>query len=110
VDIIAMDFKLPTSAQMGNLWGLHRKFLKIASRKEVFLKAVVCDSTEDEDLKQAVDLIREINRSAILVLQPNSFEKNHNLAKRLGNFKDICRKDGITTCVIPQMHKAIGIK
>jgi len=111
VDIVAMDLKLPTST--GNnteLWQEHRKFLKTASKKQVFLKSVVCWSTSEEDFCASISLIREINRSAVLVLQPNSFEKYDNLKEKLARFKDISLDNNITTCVIPQMHKVMGVR
>jgi organic radical activating enzyme len=109
LDIVSMDLKLPSSASMGNLWGLHRRFLKIASRKDVFLKAIICAATREEDLKEATRLIKEINRSAVLVLQPNSFEDYYLLKERLENLRDACIKENVLTCVIPQMHKVVGV-
>jgi len=32
------------------------------------------------------------------------------MAEKLERFKDICRKERVTACVIPQMHKIIGVK
>jgi len=110
LDIVAMDIKLPSSTGMGNLWKLQRRFLEVASRKEVFLKAVICQSTEERDLKDALNLIKEVNSAAVLVLQPNSYEHDERLREKLENYKEICRNEKITTCIIPQMHKIIGIK
>lgn len=110
VDIIAMDIKLSSSTQMGTLLGLHRKFLEVASQKEVFLKAVICQNTSLEELMEAVKIIKEVNRSAILILQPNSLEDCEALSGKLAGFKEACLKEGVTTCIIPQMHKIAGIK
>jgi len=110
LDILSIDLKLPTSTGMGDLWALHQKFLKIASQKEYFLKTVICKSTEEKDLRDALELIKEVNKSSILILQPNCFENNEALRAKLENFKGICRAEKITACIIPQMHKAAGIK
>jgi 7-carboxy-7-deazaguanine synthase len=110
VDFIAMDVKLPSSTGQRSFWQEHSKFLKVASRKEVFLKAVVCEDTKESDLRQAVDLIKEINQGLILVLQPNSFDDNPRLRKKLQNFKEICAHEGIQGCIIPQMHKILNLK
>ncbi|MCM8796028.1 MAG: 7-carboxy-7-deazaguanine synthase QueE [Candidatus Omnitrophica bacterium] len=110
VDIIAMDLKLPGSYGQGKLWPVHRKFLKVAQRKEVFLKAVICHSTEDVDLFEAIDLIKEVNSATVLVLQPDNQERGRLLDKKLNRFKELCLKNGIAACVIPQMHKVIGLK
>ena len=110
VDVVAMDVKLPSSTGMGNLWNLHRRFLEISSRKEVFIKAVICQDTQEKDLKEALNLINAVSRATVLVLQPNSYENNGQLTERLRNLRDICVKEKVTTCIIPQMHKITGIK
>ncbi|MCX5703562.1 MAG: 7-carboxy-7-deazaguanine synthase QueE, partial [Candidatus Omnitrophica bacterium] len=109
LDIVAMDLKLPSSTGLGHFWENHRRFLKIASDKEIFLKAVICQTTKEEDLRQGLELIKEINRAAVLILQPNSYENHDGLAAKLKNFKEICLKESVTTCIIPQMHKIVGI-
>lgn len=110
LDIVAMDLKLASSAGMGNLWNLHRKFLRIASQKEVFLKTVICQSTQDGDLKEALGLVREVNRAAVVILQPNSYEDYNGLKEKLESFKNICAQNQITACIIPQIHKLVGIR
>ena len=110
IDFIAMDLKFPSSTGMGNLWQMHRKFLKIAARKEVFLKAIICQATEQEDLKEALALIKEISPASVLVLQPNSYDDQSVLYKKLLNFKEIANQQGVTTCVIPQIHKIAGLR
>lgn len=110
VDIIAMDLKLPSSSGFDRiLWDEHKNFLKIASQKEVFLKSVVCDSTSEVDLIDSLNLIKEADRSAVLVLQPNFVESN-TLLDKLNRFKEICLDHKVTACVIPQMHKVAGVK
>lgn len=110
LDIVAMDLKLPSSTGLNNFWDAHKRFLGIASQKKVFLKAVICQSTLEKDLGQALKLIKEVNKNAIFVLQPNSFEDYNSLKEKLENFRNTCLKDNVTACVIPQMHKIIGVK
>jgi len=110
VDIVAMDLKLPSSTGLKDFWYDHRRFLEVASRKEVFLKMVICHSTNEEDLREGLRLIKEINKFLILVLQPNTYEDSCALEEKLERFKDIARDNHITTCVIPQLHKKIGLK
>jgi len=110
INFVSMDFKFPSSAQMGSFWGFHRRFLKIASRKEVFIKAVICEDTKPEDLKEAINLIKDVNKSTILVLQPNSQEDDLKTREKCELFKVICQENNITSCIIPQMHKAVGVK
>ena len=110
IDIIAMDLKFPSSAGMGDLWRMHRKFLKIAAQKDVFLKAIICQTTCPEDLREALAMIKEISPASVLVLQPNSYEHQSVLQEKLLNFKEIANQQGVTTCIIPQMHKIMGLQ
>jgi len=109
-DIVAMDLKLPSSTGAGVFWPEHRKFLKIASRKEVFAKAVVCASTLESDLREAVAVIKEVNPGTILVLQPDSRVEYAALQEKVQRFKYICISENIAACIIPQIHKIVGIK
>ncbi|MDD2688992.1 MAG: 7-carboxy-7-deazaguanine synthase QueE [Candidatus Omnitrophica bacterium] len=110
VDIVAMDVKLPSSTGMGNLWWMHHKFLEIASSKEVFIKAVICESTTQDDLKEAINLIKKTNPKAILVLQPNSGENSLALRRKTEDFQKLCQTEGVSAAVMPQVHKALGLK
>lgn len=110
VDIVAMDFKLPSSTGGGKFWDQHRKFLKISSIQDCFVKAIICLSTTEEDLAEAIKLIKEVDRSTVLVLQPNSFESPAELLKKTKEYQFICSGQGVISCVIPQMHKVIGVR
>lgn len=110
IDIVAMDLKLPSSTGMGEFWDKHRSFLKVARRKEVFLKTIICKSTEENDLKQALELIKEVSPGSILILQPNSNENHGALNEKLSKFKKICGQERVTACVIPQIHKIVGVR
>ena len=110
LEIVAMDLKLPSSTGLERYWEEHRRFLRIASRKEVFLKAVVCRDTDEKDLQEGLGLIKEIDRSAVLVLQPDSCADQGFLSQKLEHFRDICMREDIACCVIPQMHKILGVR
>jgi organic radical activating enzyme len=110
LDIVAMDLKLPSSTSLGEFWSAHEEFLAIASQKEVFLKTVICQSTKEEDLREALKLINKINPALILVLQPNSYEDAVQLRPKLENFRDISTENNIIACVIAQAHKIIGVR
>ncbi len=110
VDIVAMDLKLPTSTGMDNFWDSHSRFLEVAFEKEVFLKAIICRSTEEKDLLEGINLLKKFNRAVILVLQPDSSEDYGAMAEKLENFKNICINNNISACIIPQVHKITGLK
>ncbi|MBN2831429.1 MAG: 7-carboxy-7-deazaguanine synthase QueE [Candidatus Omnitrophica bacterium] len=110
VHIVAMDLKLPSSTGLNNFWEAHRVFLEIAAKKELFVKAVICECTEEGDLLEGIKLIREVARNTILILQPDSGINRGALDTKLELFKDMCRREKVTTCVIPQVHKIAGVK
>ncbi len=110
VDIVAMDLKLPSSTGLGDFWKEHRRFLDIAYRKDVFVKTVICQSTTEEDFRQALRLMKDHNKAVVLVIQPNSQEDQGVLKEKLNRFKGIAKEENTMACVIPQMHKITGIK
>jgi organic radical activating enzyme len=110
VDIVAMDMKLPSSTETAHLWNFHRRFLKVASRKEVFVKMIICKSTRPECLKEALRLIKDVDSSAVAILQPNSFELDKELWQKLEEFRGACNDEGVIACVVPQMHKVMGLR
>ncbi|MDD5680463.1 MAG: 7-carboxy-7-deazaguanine synthase QueE [Candidatus Omnitrophica bacterium] len=113
IDIIAMDFKLPSSAAMAPLWRSHREFLKIALKRNVFIKAVVTDKTQLADIIEARNLIAKFNKDMILILQPATPIGNRDKvvsANRLNNYRNISAERLVNVRVIPQMHKMMGIK
>jgi len=110
VDIVAMDFKLPSSTGLKDFWHHHRRFLEVASQKETFIKMVICRDTNEEDFKAGIELIKEINNFLILVLQPNSYDDSLYMHKKIDALKDIAKTSHITACLIPQLHKKIGVR
>ncbi|MFA6216986.1 MAG: 7-carboxy-7-deazaguanine synthase QueE [Candidatus Omnitrophota bacterium] len=108
-DIVAMDVKLPSSTGLKHFWEEHKKFLTIASRKEVFIKAVICHSTQEEDLLEVIQLIKEGDSSAILVLQANNLEDDDQMKEKLVKFREFCVNQHVTACIVPQIHKTVGL-
>ncbi len=106
LDIIAMDFKLPSSTGMRDYWPEHRRFLKVALKKEVFIKLVICSATKRRDLDEAIGLILELRAEKTpVVLQPNSFELSRELLAKVSLLKKYCSRCLPCVKVIPQLHK-----
>jgi len=111
IDIVAMDFKLPSSTGMEGCWPEHLRFLKTALKKEVFVKMVICSSTELEDMDRAIEVILKARAKKIkVVLQPNFFELSKELLARTRRLKNYCRERLPRVEVIPQLHKMVGVK
>ncbi|MDD5449976.1 MAG: 7-carboxy-7-deazaguanine synthase QueE [Candidatus Omnitrophica bacterium] len=114
VNIVAMDVKLPSSQKRKTaFWSMHRDFLKLAARKDVFVKVVVTDKTTPDEIKKVAAIIDDINPLIPLVLQPvtpaRRIKKRVTLAKML-EFQKLAKKVLNDVRVIPQVHKTLGIK
>lgn len=114
VDIVAMDFKLPSSTGERAFWDEHLEFLKIALKKNVFVKVVVTPDTTIEDVEKAVELINKAGKSIPLIIQPvtpvgrGSGEVPREM---LLKFLEIGLKNNLDHIrVIPQVHKMLKLK
>ena len=114
VDIIAMDFKLPSSTGERGFWDEHFEFLKIALKKHVFVKAVVTSATTEEDVEKAVGLILKAGKSIPFILQPATLVSlgDKEIPKEtLLKFLEIGLKHKLDHIrVIPQVHKMLNLK
>lgn len=114
IDIVAMDFKLPSSTGDRAYWKEHLEFLKIAACKKVFVKSVVTTDTKKEDIEKAVGIIRGVNKNIPFIMQPATPVKNFDKKpgeNRLLEFLDIALKNEVENSrVIPQVHKTLGVK
>lgn len=112
VDTVAMDFKLPGSTGRRAFWDEHESFLKIAAKKNVFIKAVITNTTCGEDVLRMRGIITGISKRIPVILQPvtPSSEKDRVDAVRLEGFRNILRETLKHVQIIPQVHKLIGVK
>ena len=111
IDIVAMDFKLPSSTGMAEYWPEHRRFLKTALKKKVFIKMVICRGTSRGDIDQAIKLLLQLKAKKVpVILQPNFFELDKELLAKLRSWQKYCRQRLSDVQVVPQLHKMIGIK
>jgi len=74
VDFTAMDVKLPSASGQGDLFDLHRAFLRACradrAPERLCVKIVLTDETDSSELNGAAGLISSINLSIPLILQP----------------------------------------
>ncbi len=114
VDIVAMDFKLPSSTGEREYWHEHADFLKIALKKKVFIKAVVTSDTHLEDIEKAVGLIKKTGKNVPFIIQPASpvevSDKTIGREKLIEFLEIGSRNDVNNMRVIPQIHKILKVK
>jgi len=111
VDIIAMDFKLPSTASCGSFWKEHEEFLKASSEKDIFVKIVASQKTKGEDILLAAHIIRRIKPDVAVVLQPHWGDVSGALVNKMESYRQDFLNAGISRVgLLPQMHKTTGIK
>lgn len=115
VDIISMDFKLPSSGSGGeeNL-ELNDRFLKIAVQKEVIVKAVITDDTTIDDIKKMAASVKGVEGDLTVVLQPvtpiNEMSKTPD-DEMLSYFKGYVKKEtGKDVMILGQIHHFLEIR
>ncbi len=112
VDIVAMDFKLPSSTKEKPFWREHEEFLHIAQARDVFIKTVITKDTTDDDVYQAVDLVRKIDPDLCFILQPNYFDmkESNDCIVKCVELQKYCMKILKDVRVIPQVHKFMKLR
>ncbi|MDD3374450.1 MAG: 7-carboxy-7-deazaguanine synthase QueE [Candidatus Omnitrophica bacterium] len=110
IDIVSMDFKLPSSTGQKAFWKEHESFLNIATKKDVFVKCVISLDTTEDDVCFAAKLASKVNRDIVFILQPNTFEMEAGVVDQCQKFQRLCLKYLRDVRVIPQVHKIIGVR
>lgn len=110
IDIVGMDFKLPSVSGLPPFWEEHKEFLKIASQKAVFVKVVAGADTTTAEIEAAASLIKEISAGAAMVIQPVSPAGGVRGAapERLLELQGQALNILTDVRVIPQTHKIMG--
>lgn len=114
IDIISMDWKLPSSAHTKSLWKQHRDFLAVACQlqKEIYVKIVVTAQTSTLEIEKTSQLIGEINPNITVICQPVTPMGDLGLATPaplLFKMKEILEKRLPNTYILPQLHKLWGM-
>lgn len=107
VDIVGMDIKIPSTSGCTDLWDDHRSFLEIAAGKNVFVKVVVGEETQDWEIIRASELVAAVDRQIPLILQPVT-EPGGKVGVhpvRALEFQEIACRRLREVRIIPQTHK-----
>ncbi|MFH1897351.1 MAG: 7-carboxy-7-deazaguanine synthase QueE [Candidatus Desantisbacteria bacterium] len=111
VDIVSADIKLPSFTGEADIPKEHREFLKVAKKKDLFVKVVVTDETIMDEISMAVDIVRDTNKNIPLVIQPAVKNgKPMENQERLLEWNDYAAKRLTNVRLIPQIHKLMGWK
>lgn len=110
IDMISMDFKLP-SATGYDCWERHRRFLLKARKKPCYVKIVITADTSYNEINTAIELMKSIDKKIPLVLQPVT--PGHGApASDLGHLlimQDLALRELEDVRLIPQIHPLMGL-
>ncbi|HBC92346.1 MAG TPA: 7-carboxy-7-deazaguanine synthase QueE [Pelotomaculum sp.] len=110
LDMVAMDFKLPSVSGLPPLWSKHGRFLEIAATKETYVKVVVAEQTPSREIETAAGLIKNTAPGVPLVIQPLTAGGTMGISPaRLSILQRQALKILDDVRVIPQTHKLMGV-
>ncbi len=112
VDIVSMDVKLPSNCAESPWWTEHREFLARSLARTVYVKVPVDDTTLDEEVSEAARLVAGVSRKVSFFLQPIVAPTGEVRAspERLERFYDLAVEHLEDVRVLPQAHKALGVR
>lgn len=111
LDIISMDFKLPSVTNCAAFWEKHKKFLDYAHRSgsEVFVKAVIGANILDDDVTKMSDIINSVHKDIKVVLQPQHPYEDC-LRDKVLEIKEVLVSNGLNVSISEQLHKKLGVR
>ena len=110
IDIVSMDFKLPSSTGCRACWAEHREMLSLAKEKDLYIKIVVTNDTSLEEVKFASEMIASVDSNITLYLQPNTDELKAGALEKALEIQDYALEFLRDVRVVPQVHRLLGIK
>ncbi|MGQ9663711.1 MAG: 7-carboxy-7-deazaguanine synthase QueE [bacterium] len=106
IDIIALDFKIPTATGRPGMWKKHEEMLRISCNKDVFVKMVINENFIPRELDMVLLIIEKIDKNIPLVIQPvfgtvipHLLDVQKKALQRLSDVR-----------IIPQVHKYLRLE
>ena len=112
VDIIAMDIKFPSALNGQQYWEAHKRFLRIAIQKELFVKVVITEMSDLKEWQKAVGLVTGVSSSIPMILQPATAPSGslRVTIEQLFDWQKWAKGYLKDVRIIPQVHKMIGVR
>ncbi len=108
VDVVSMDFKLPSATGLQPFWEEHRKFLDAARGTELFVKAVITSDTQRHDIIRSAEIIAAADNRIPFIIQPASGPLAPDSLQLLTLQNQALSILGDVR-VIPQVHVSLGL-
>lgn len=108
VDVVSVDFKLPSATGLRPFWDEHRMFLSAVRGKKHFVKVVVTRDTKADELLASARIIAGCEPSTPLVIQPAGGPLAPDSADLIA-FQDAALGIIKDVRVIPQVHTMLNL-
>lgn len=113
-DIISMDLKLPSVTRQKDFCEEHRRFLRIARRKDVYIKVVISARADVREWERHIRMVASVARETPVFLQPMSRPGESypdlSLMRFLNKWQRIGAKRLSDVRVGIQLHKILNIR
>ena len=113
--MVAMDLKPSSVTKERTFLEEHKRFLQIATLREVFIKMVVSKEIDVSEFRDLCALVREIDSNIPIILQPISGtdHEGHDdpeLMRLLNELQRIASSFVSNARIVPRLHKILKIR
>ncbi len=113
-DCVAMDMKPASVTGESNFDADHEKFLRIAQKKEVFVKIILSTALRREEFEAEIDIVARVNPEVPVLLVPISGEREGHedpaLMQLLGELQRWAQSRLREVRIVPRFHKILNIR
>ena len=106
IDVVAVDFKIPSATRRPGRWVEHERFLGKCRKKNCFVKIVVDRHSKLSELDRVLSIVGRVDRHIPLVIQPRW---GSDITKLLP-FQERALEKLDDVRIIPQIHKYLRLK
>lgn len=112
MDWVAMDFKLPSTLVEPVPAAVFGEFLQIAQERNCFVKIVLTDRVTSEELLEACQIIAQVEKSTLVVLQPVTpvGDRQTPDGATVLHWQQLCSELLDDVRMIPQCHRILNVK
>jgi organic radical activating enzyme len=109
IDLVSMDFKLPSTSGLHGTRDQHERFLSVIKGRRFYVKAVVDPRTPAREVAEAARTVSAFDRSAPFFLQPMTREGRVWGGAYLLDLWAAMREILEDVRVLPQIHKSLSL-
>lgn len=111
IDWVAADFKLDSAMGRPMDAEARREFLRLAQYKRVFVKIVVTEAADDEEMVEVFDQIADVDPACPVFLQPVTPVNNVRPPRGLDllRYRALALRRLRDVRIMPQVHKVLGL-